>query len=180
MSGDCFSQLLSENLEGNKIIPFSSVMVRADVIREIGLLNSRLNVSIDYDAWLKVAFKCHICCIEEPSLIYRQHSANTSKNSLGALLDDAVIIELWAHDEKARARVDKLVVKKRISDIYSDIAWAYSRCEDRVKESSYRLRVLGIRPTDPGAWLNYAKSFVGYKARRKYSWYWTRLHGFFK
>jgi glycosyltransferase involved in cell wall biosynthesis len=175
MNGRCFNKLFSENLEGSKIIPFSAVTVRTEAIRSIGELDKRLRISIDYDTWLKISYKYNIRNIEEPALIYRQHSSNTSSDALRAQLDDAQIIEFWANNSSARAHLGGKLITKRLSDLYANIAWQYYRLGDHKKTRSYRLKISKLRPSDPRGWLLLAYAYLPQYAQHRLAWYKTKI-----
>jgi len=63
---------------GNHIITASAVMVRRDLLHEIGLFDSRFSTSDDLDAWLKIVRRRPIIFMEQPLVGYRLHSSNVN------------------------------------------------------------------------------------------------------
>jgi glycosyltransferase involved in cell wall biosynthesis len=70
-TGDCFERLL---LEGNALVN-SGVMVRKEVLDDVGLLDTQIvgNTIQDYDLWLRVARKYTLAYVPKPLVVYRLH-----------------------------------------------------------------------------------------------------------
>lgn len=69
----------------DNIIPSGSVMIKANLLSEIGNFDENLS-SEDFDFWLRVAKSHSIGYIDEPLFYYRLHDSNLSKNSVKMII----------------------------------------------------------------------------------------------
>lgn len=79
-----FEGYIFKSLYFKPIIANSSVMVRREIFRELGLLNedAKLAFSEDYDMWLKIARTKRVHCVHgAPLLLYRVGHCATFKRS---------------------------------------------------------------------------------------------------
>lgn len=86
-----WKQLLPHEVFGyyllrNHIITASGVLVRKDVLMEIGGFNQKIHYAEDWDLWLKIARKGGFGYIDEPLVFVRRHGKNAS-NSLKIMLE---------------------------------------------------------------------------------------------
>lgn len=57
-------------------ITSSSVMIRRDVFRDVGLFNEKLKYAEDYEMWLRIIRNFRIEVISQPLICYRWHGRN--------------------------------------------------------------------------------------------------------
>ena len=74
-SGDCFLALLRENF-----IPTQTVIVKKECFKNSGLFDEALEVSEDYDLWLRIAKEYKLSYVPKVLASYRLHEANVSQN----------------------------------------------------------------------------------------------------
>jgi len=67
LCGEAYDELKRWNF-----IPTSSVVVRKEVIGEVGGFDKSLMIGEDYDMWLRISKRYKICGVEEPLFIYRK------------------------------------------------------------------------------------------------------------
>jgi glycosyltransferase involved in cell wall biosynthesis len=79
-SGNYFERLLKSNF-----IPAMSVLLKREVIHDIGLWDEDLLFE-DYDMWLRISRKYNFIFDDEVSVVYRLHSNNTHKTISDKLL----------------------------------------------------------------------------------------------
>lgn len=97
----------------------STVMVRRNVLNDVGLFDKNLPSGEDYDLWLRIAAKYKIGYIPEKLMRYRQHSG--SLTSLKAPLKpwDIKVAEkaLKIYQEEAK-KIPHLLLKKSFAERY--------------------------------------------------------------
>lgn len=76
-----FFQLLRGNFISN-----SSVLVRREVVQELGLLTTDRTVFEDYDMWLRIAKRYELASIDASLIRYRLHVTNASGTRAAATL----------------------------------------------------------------------------------------------
>jgi len=65
-------------IQGNVLYSLSSVMIRRDCLRHVGMLNTRYAIASDYDLFLRLARRYRLSCVEEPLYRYLRHPGNLS------------------------------------------------------------------------------------------------------
>lgn len=94
------------------MIPNSSVLIRRDILEQVGYLNEdRTLVAVeDYELWLRIAHKFRIHYIDEPLILYRMHNGNiSSRASITARKNIRVLCSV-----QRKLKLSKLVVSKYI------------------------------------------------------------------
>jgi len=74
-SGFILKNLLVENSIGT-----SSVVIKKEILQELGGFNTDLRALQDWDLWLRIAEKYQVCYIDQPLVYYRVHSSSVSRN----------------------------------------------------------------------------------------------------
>ncbi len=74
-SGFILKNLLIENSIGT-----SSVLIKKEILQELGGFNTDLRALQDWELWLRVAEKHQVCYFDEPLVYYRVHSSSVSRN----------------------------------------------------------------------------------------------------
>ncbi len=65
----------------DNFVPFSSAVIRRDVIETIGGFDERLRMGIDWDLWLRASRLTEFAYVDEPLLLYRVgHAGQMSRN----------------------------------------------------------------------------------------------------
>ena len=83
--GFVFEELLSDNF-----IPTSSVVVKKEILREVGRFNERFLISQDFDLYLRIA-ECHkIDFVDLPLFKHRIYPDSASSKKRKILLDDVI------------------------------------------------------------------------------------------
>lgn len=172
---DCFEQLLGQTLSGSTILPFSSATIRSALLRQIGPLDSSLAISVDYDTWLKIAYFSQIGFIAEPSLLYRQHGSNASRNGLRAVEDDLKILERWAAKPDVLRKMGRRSMCARLARCHLDLAWMHQQAGDAAAARNSLARAARVHPGSLGAWSRLAWSYLPPATARRLEWYARKL-----
>lgn len=110
--GFIFKELLLDNF-----IVTSSVIVRKDILNEIGGFNERFSLSEDFDLYLRIAEHYKIDFVDAPLLKHRIHSGSLSKKKRKFLLDNAINItgfyrdRIMLSDPRLARKLDKRIAK---------------------------------------------------------------------
>ncbi|HFK5586654.1 glycosyltransferase family 2 protein [Elizabethkingia anophelis] len=96
-SGNYFEQLIHSNF-----IPAMSVLLKRDVVENVGLWDEKL-VFEDYDMWMRISRNYDFIFDDKVSVKYRLHSSNTHKKMESQLILDSFKIKL-KHAEESSVR----------------------------------------------------------------------------
>jgi glycosyltransferase involved in cell wall biosynthesis len=95
---------------GNPIIA-STVLLRAEVVREIGEYNARLTYTHDWEYWIRVAMRYRVGFLGVPVLYYRmEQDGSSSRNRIGTYLE---ICDLLRHADPPLPRVRIIAALRR-------------------------------------------------------------------
>ena len=104
LGADAFAQIYAENVIGT-----STVMVRTDLLREVGAFSAELASSEDWDLWLRLAARAPVGCVPGILMEYLMHRpGNATGNFRARLLAVRMIAE--RHQAAARA-LDRAAVR---------------------------------------------------------------------
>lgn len=98
-----------------------TVMIRKEIISDIGLFRTDISVSEDRDFWMKIAEKYNLGFIDEPLAIYNTYRSNLTKNIEKYCIDRIKIFSTLLEHSK----LDKYTIKKRISETFFDLGYYY-------------------------------------------------------
>jgi glycosyltransferase involved in cell wall biosynthesis len=122
-SGWIYSRLLLEC-----IVHTSTVMMRREVVNEIGFFESSLVTGEDYDYWLRVSRKYQIHQLNDTFSFYREvagslTSATRNQNNEYDVLQRA--ISKWGLVSPDGLNVSEAVIKKRLAKLAFDFGYAH-------------------------------------------------------
>lgn len=63
-----------QNLKKTSFINGSTIMIKKDIFKTVGMFNESIKYAHDYDLWLRISKKYPFHYIDEPLLFYRIHS----------------------------------------------------------------------------------------------------------
>ncbi|CAN5236169.1 N/A [soil metagenome] len=104
-------------------ICFSSTMVKRIVLDHVGGFNPELDLSIDYDLWLRVAKHYDIACVPEKLVLYRTGHGNLSKKLADRIATAFSIMHRNSEGVSAAARNEAYAMTCR------SMAWAVRGAE---------------------------------------------------
>jgi glycosyltransferase involved in cell wall biosynthesis len=139
-----YCQSYGELLRGNGIAA-STVMIRRNVLDDVGMLNEAYRQADDWDLWLRIAHKHPIMRLHEPLAGYRLHDSNVSRNYVRTLREGLMILK--AHERKALIdhRVNDAVAaregQKRLRRLVGSQAFDAFRVNGQLRHLFYALRL---------------------------------------
>ena len=113
-----------------RLNPFaqSSIILRKEVIQEIGLYDVQWNVCQDYDYWLRVGMDWKLQNLETPLIKYRLSSTQVKKTHLKDTIQNTVSIQKkaikeYGYDDNLKNKIYRFFMK--VSLVYPKIAYIY-------------------------------------------------------
>ncbi|KAF0102862.1 MAG: glycosyl transferase [bacterium] len=157
----------------NRILNCSSVMVRADVFRHVGIFRDDMRLAFDYDLWLRIASKYSIACLEEITTLYRIHAANLSSDANEYMAAEGHLQTLahWQKDREARMQVGTLEFDARLVAAYLRMAWAHACQGERRGEVEKLWAAVKIKPFALRNWRELIWRSIDPTTRNRINWY---------
>ena len=157
----------------NRVLNCSSVMLRKEVLDNIGGFREDLALAFDYDLWLRIANKYKIFCQEALYTQYRIHSNNLSKDDdeLKAAEGSLATILYWKNNAVAQQRVGIKLFRDRLAKLHKRVAWDYSLIDQRDKELSHLWQAVKNQPLDLNHWKLFFWHSLNRKLRSRLTWY---------
>jgi len=101
--------IFEEIIMGNIILPAVTVMLRTDIVKELGGYDEKLWIE-DWDMWLRVSDKYQVGYIDEFLAYYRQHDTNISKQTIKMYKSQKIILNKW----KEKKHFGKYLANKKL------------------------------------------------------------------
>lgn len=153
--GKCFSEILLRNN-----IVASSVMIRREMIDQVGFFDESLEACENWDLWIRTTKVAPIDFIDRPLTLYRVHSGNMSKN-----LDKMYRSRLKLIDKHLPYQNNnpKLLDQRKNALFFTHISFAKTHIENlELKEARHELlQAAKIRPNEIMCYQLYLKSLLG-------------------
>lgn len=153
-AGRVTSALLYDNF-----VPFSSAVVRRDLLERVGGFDERLAMAIDWDLWLRLSLHCEFDWVDERLLHYRVgHGDQMSRRALVRLeCCERILADFVARHSAVLPSAD---VRRALAYSYALRGSVYAE-HDRRKALAYYRRSLAMRPGSPSAWIGLARTALG-------------------
>ena len=74
-------QIFMQTVRTTASIRPSSVLARAELVRDVGAFDEAIDCSEDYDLVLRLAFRSPTCVVDEPLISVRRHSSNPKRRA---------------------------------------------------------------------------------------------------
>jgi glycosyltransferase involved in cell wall biosynthesis len=113
--GDVRSKLLTGNfISGSG----SSVLIKSEVFKEVGVFDENLRASEDWDMWLRISQKFHFDFVDSPLVQIRVHESNMQKDFSRMLASELAMLNKFAqrgtHNYFLLWKIQTILYKKRI------------------------------------------------------------------
>ncbi len=143
-----------EFLRHNRIITFSSTLIRKNILEKVGLLDQRKAVMTcdDYDLWLKIADICEVEYSPDRDVFYRIHNNNLLRN-----LDQNLQAHMYVFKEALKQRQSISLIPRRellgiilqhLYERYHHFAYKYYYDNRDYKKSfTLLLRCVALKPS---------------------------------
>lgn len=138
--GDVWQEMVIYNL----LRCGSTPMVRRICFEDLGKFDTTLKYAEDWDMWIRIAAHYEFSVINEPLVLYREHSGNKSKNYEGQLESFCKIIDKAV---KARAGDQENLRRRAYGRAHLHAAWrAFALVEDCQKSSYFLVKAVNYDP----------------------------------
>lgn len=129
------------------VIKTSSVMVRRELIDEVGHFDETMTIGEDCDLWMRLGNVTYFCYILSPVCYARSHDQNITFDKLRNHIEDTKVLDKFLKGHRFHSRIGKKRFYKRVAHFYFDGGWLlYNRY--RIDEAKMRFRrALRYRPT---------------------------------
>ena len=139
LAKDAFAQIYAENIIGT-----STVMVRADLLREVGGFSAELASSEDWDLWLRLAALAPVGCVPGILMEYLMHRPGNATGNFRARLVSVGMIAA-RHQAAARA-LDPAAVRYYRARMLAYRAECAEVAGQSVAAMLLRIRALACQP----------------------------------
>lgn len=147
--GNIFRDLLSMNCVGTP----STVLLRRECFKKVGLFDSSIAFGPDYDMWIRVSKQYHFDCIRRPLIKYYIHSDRLSSNY------DVIVAGLETQLRKYAWLF--ALDSKNYSRRYSNLGISYCFSGNTKKGREALLRAIKLYPFEVRHYYNLCLSFLG-------------------
>lgn len=121
VQGICLARMML----GNPIVT-SSVLVRADVARDLGGFDVGLHFAEDYDLWLRVARRWELVYVDQPLVDYRVHSSSATAQRVRMLVSTIDVVRRHLRDVPGlRDEIGGSNVRRRVAMLHSSLSREY-------------------------------------------------------
>jgi len=116
LRGNVYSKLLTGNfISGSG----SSILIKADIFREIGYFDETLKASEDWDMWLRISRKYQFDYVDEALVQIRVHASNMQKDFSRMLASELAMLNKFAqngtHNYFLLLKIQTILLKKKMS-----------------------------------------------------------------
>lgn len=158
--GNIFRALFDETLFGS-----GSVVFHKRCVDKVGCFDEDFRIGSDYEMWLRIARHFEVGCVDEPLMMYRQHSSMSTRGLGRALCNgvpwEAAVVQKIVHLYPEILReLGESTVAKRISKPYARQAHIRFRLDDYKNARRLFRKAIGYWPGNWRYWPFYLATFV--------------------
>lgn len=141
----------------------STVLMRRDVLDEVGVFNTHLRIGEDYDLWLRASRVTRIERVARPLALYRQHPASITRgtprdNYRGRVVQRA--LDTWGLAGPDGRQADAAAVRKELAGSWSQFAYAQLQAGQRAAARRSVREALRVQPAHWPGWKLLLRSWL--------------------
>ncbi len=126
--------------------PFSSTVVRRSVLDDVGAFDETISLAVDYDLWLRVAFKYRFDYVAESLLLYRMGHNNLSRRgSERRMLVLQQILPRFLAKDGVHNRLGRRLIAEAYADTYINVARDV-RPDSVIRALAWHIRAIIVAP----------------------------------
>ncbi|MFL5341937.1 MAG: hypothetical protein ACJ8F7_17460, partial [Gemmataceae bacterium] len=144
---------------------FSSAVVRRVVLEHVGGFDSKIDLAVDYDLWLRVAGHYRFDYVDDPLVKYRMGHGNLSQRVGERLKTALLLMNRFVNDYGGN--VDPAVVRRSLAETYCNLGLAL-RPYAPLRSGRWFLRAIGEMPRYRPAWRGLVGGCVPARFRGKW------------
>jgi len=126
-SGDLYNGLLNENF-----IFTPTVIIKTEVLKQIGYFDENYRICEDYKMWLSIARNHSIGYLDEPLVIRRRVESNITKDKLLYAVSSVNLLKELMKAENGNPGTKK-IIKDRLGKNYFDLGYWYWKRKNFLK-----------------------------------------------
>lgn len=156
LQGNCLKSLLL----GNAIVA-SSVMIRADLLKRVGLFDEKLTACENWELWTRIASVSRLAIIDKPLTFYRRHGNNMSHNIEKMRKNRLYVVSKNSHIYRKKLTNYQAITKEAYYRAYQFFGENYL-WKMQLKPARENLRkALQYKPFDWRTYMLYGKTLLG-------------------
>ena len=172
LHGKCFTELFKRNR-----IAVLTVLLRKNVIDEIGFFNETVSRVDDYELWLRICSKYSIGFQDKKLALYRCHDTNASHDYIKMEQAELNALEtLYKKNKEAFIFIDRNTLNNRFSKLHTEVANGFFWQKHNYSFALHHyLKALYFKPID---WKNIKQAFwclLSKTQRKKILWYISKI-----
>lgn len=141
----------------------STVLMRRDLLDEIGGFDTELRIGEDYDLWLRASRVTRIERVARPLALYRKHPASITRsaprdNYRGRVVQRAV--DTWGLAGPDGRQADAAAVRERLAGSWSEFAYAQLQAGQRAAARRSARQALRVQPGHWPGWKLLLRSWL--------------------
>ncbi len=149
-------------IERPTVVCGSSPLVRRCCFETVGVFDTNLSGSADWDQWIRVASRYSFALVREPLTYYRQHYSSMSKNCKKMLEDNIAVIERAFQSAPPEWQYIK---SRSYGHVYLYLAWRALDNKNYQEAISFRQQAIKYYPQLLYSW-DYIRQGVAFMAVR--------------
>jgi glycosyltransferase involved in cell wall biosynthesis len=135
-----------------------AVMMRKDIIDNVGLFRTDIQIAEDNDYWPKVIRKYKVGFINRPLSCYRHFYSNLTKQTENYNLNEIKIFtELYFNNKERRVR---RAIKKKLASSYYELGYYYNKCSLPNKARKYLLKSISCNPKNKDTYKSLLRTLI--------------------
>lgn len=141
----------------------STVMIRRDVLDEVGGFDESLRIGEDYDLWLRASRVTPILRVPRSLALYRQHPDSITRRAPERNWQALVVeraLARWGLEGPDGRRADRSTVNRALARTWRDFGGAHLAAGDHVAARRAGWKALTRNWTEPATWKLLARSLV--------------------
>ncbi|MFC2157980.1 glycosyltransferase family 2 protein [Acidobacteriota bacterium] len=144
---------LLDNVLKRYMIGTPAILVRKDVLDEVGYFDAELRALVDWDLWIRIARAYHFRFVDKPLTVSYYSKVSVSANRMNVIAAYEVLLKKHAD----------IIMKNRsvLAKIYLRMGNAYSHSGKASEGRSYFFLSLRNNPFKPSAWAGFLASIWG-------------------
>ncbi len=146
----------------NGVTP-STMLVRRECLERVGDFDEQIRrpTTQDYDLCFRIAKHYELRYVDEPLVLYRQHSGSASLSSIAMLEDELfVVTKALQSDPDLSGVVGEPAVRDRLFSLLFDIGYCYHDSFNRAEARKYFSQALSHRRLDVYVWFLILVNFL--------------------
>ena len=163
--GDILKNVLERYMIGTP-----AIIVRKDVLDEVGYFDVALQALVDWDLWIRIARSYHFRFVDRPLTVSHYSKVSVSANRMNVVAAYEVLLKKHAD----------IILKNRkaIAKVYLQMGNQYSHCGNASEGRKYFFRSLIKYPLRPSAWAGFLSLIMGSEFYMKLVNIKKRIRGF--